>query len=162
MAISPQALELSSCGTGDDGIGLLRLAVLEYPAAFEHERSRPPTDSSDEPLQANERCRAVAPIHHEVLDLPFPLDITSERFRDLGPSKSGKVVTFAVRRFVPRLDGEPRIRALLHGSLSAPAVEVWSTSHCQKAVNRELDADEQHAPVPPHPRWWSLEREDAR
>src|SRR4029077_4259558 len=120
MPVSPQALELPRCGTGDDGIGLLRLAVLEYPGALEHKGSRPATDASDEPLKANERCRAVAPIHHEVLDLPFPLDITCERLRDPGPSKSWEVLTLAVRLFIPRLDGEPCIRVFLHRSLSSP------------------------------------------
>ena len=46
--------------------------------------------------------------------------------------------------------------------LATPAVEVWSTSHGQETMNRELDSDQQQAPVPPHSERWRLERKDAR
>ena len=56
-AISLEAPQLSSCRTRDDGIGLLRLAALEHPNALEYKAAGLVTDSSDDPLEANERSR---------------------------------------------------------------------------------------------------------
>src|SRR5690348_14167478 len=84
-AIATEALKLSSRGTGDDGIRLLRLAVLEHPDPLQHKGSGLAADSSYHPLEANERGRAVAAIHHQVLNLPFPLDVAGEGLRDAGP-----------------------------------------------------------------------------
>jgi hypothetical protein len=77
--IAAQAAQLSRSGTRDDGIGLLGLATLEYPGALQHEAARFTTDSSDDPLQSDERRRTVAAVHHEVFDPPLALDITGER-----------------------------------------------------------------------------------
>src|SRR5258706_11528181 len=113
-AVSTEALELSGRGSRDDGIGLLRLGVLEYSDALEHETSGPATEAPNDPLEADERGRAVAAVHHQVLDLPFPLEIAGEGLQDGGPSESWLVLALAVGLFIPGLDGEPSIRALHH------------------------------------------------
>src|SRR5262249_1824362 len=113
-AVAPKALQLSGRGPGDNGIGLLCLTVLEYSGALQHEAPLLPADSSDDPLEANERRRAVAPVHHQVLDLPFALDIGGQCLRDGRPGKLWQVGTLAVGLLVPGLDGESSIRVLLH------------------------------------------------
>src|SRR5438093_729119 len=127
-AIATKTLKLSRCGARDDGVGLLRSTVLEHPAALEHKRSRLASDSSHDPLEANERRRAVAAIHHKVLDLPFALDIAGERLHHTGPGESGQARTLAVGLLIPRLDGEPSIRTFLHESRPGNQVvtDRWS------------------------------------
>src|SRR5512146_572685 len=116
-AFAAEATQLSSGGARDDRIGLLGLAALEYPKALEYERPALPTDSSANALEADERRRAVAAVHHKVLNLPFPLDIAGEGLRDAGPSEFWQVLALTVRPFVPVLDGESSIHALRHVSL---------------------------------------------
>src|SRR5262245_42551723 len=95
-AISPEASQLTSPGIRDDRILLLRQAALEYANALEHKGSGLGTDSSDDPLEANERGRAVPAVHHQVLDLPFPLDIAAISLGDAGPSKSRQVLALTI------------------------------------------------------------------
>src|SRR5688572_25301237 len=113
-AIAAQAQQLAGTGAGDDGIGFLCLAVLEYPGSLEHKCSGPAADSSDYPLEADERRRAVAAVHHQVFGLSFPLDIAGEGLRDAGPGKFWQVLALAIRLLIPVLDGKSSIRGLLH------------------------------------------------
>src|ERR1700730_6887946 len=78
-ALAAQAPKLSRAGARDDDIGLLRLAVLEYSRALEHEAARLPGNVPDDPLEADERGRAVAAVHHQVFDMPLARDIAGER-----------------------------------------------------------------------------------
>src|SRR5881396_1870113 len=86
-ALAAQAPKLSCARARNDGIGLLRHAVLEYSSALEHKAARFPCNVPDDPLEADERGRAVAAVHHQVLDMAIARDITSERLRDGGPSQ---------------------------------------------------------------------------
>src|SRR5437773_10335510 len=84
-ARAAQASKLSCAGARDDEVGLLRRAVLEYSSALEHKAARFPCNVPDDPLEADERGRAVAAVHHQVLDMPLARDIASERLCDSGP-----------------------------------------------------------------------------
>src|SRR3989441_10606791 len=86
-ALAAQAPKLSRAGARDDDIGLLRRAVLEYSSSLEHEAARFPCNVPDDPLQADERGRAVAAVHHQILHMPLARDIAGERLRDGGPSQ---------------------------------------------------------------------------
>src|SRR5438067_10440816 len=86
-ALAAQASKLSGAGARDDGIGLLRHAVLEASSALEDKAARFPCNVSDDPLEADERGRAVAAVHHQVFDMPFARNIASERLCDGGPSQ---------------------------------------------------------------------------
>src|SRR5207247_1336794 len=86
-ALAAQATKLSGSGARDNGIGLLRHAVLEYSSALEHKAARFPCNVPDDPLEADERGRAVAAVHHQVLDMPLARAIAGERPRDGGPSQ---------------------------------------------------------------------------
>src|SRR2546430_16524095 len=66
-ALAAQAPKLSRAGASDDDIGLLRRAVLEYSSTLEHEAARFPCNVPDDPLEADERGRAVAELPHECL-----------------------------------------------------------------------------------------------
>ena len=55
-ALAAQAPKLARTGAGDDGIGLLRHAVLEYPSALEHKAARFPCNVPDDSLEADERA----------------------------------------------------------------------------------------------------------
>src|SRR5207244_11388118 len=78
-ALPAQAPKLSRSGARDDGIGLLRHAVLEYSRALEHEAARFPCNVPDDPLEADERGRAVAAVHHQVFDVRLARDIPGKR-----------------------------------------------------------------------------------
>src|SRR2546427_10357974 len=84
-ALAAQASKLSGSRARDDGIGLLRHTVLEYSSALEHKAARFPCNLPDDALEADERGRAVAAVHHQVLDMPLACDIAGERLRDGGP-----------------------------------------------------------------------------
>src|SRR6266699_146282 len=87
-AFAAQASKLSRTGPRDDEIGLLRRAALEYSSALEHKAARFPCNVADDALEADERGRAVAAVHHhQVFDMPFARDIAGERLRDGGPSQ---------------------------------------------------------------------------
>src|SRR5213593_4529234 len=86
-ALAAKAPKLSGAGAGDDEVGLLRLAVLEYSSALEHKAARFPCNVPDDPLEADERRRAVAAVHHQVFDMPLARDIAGERLCDGGPSQ---------------------------------------------------------------------------
>src|SRR6266581_8532052 len=86
-ALAAQAPKHSGAGTRDDEVGLLRRAVLEYSSALEHKPARFPCNVPDDPLEADERGRAVAAVHHQVLDMPLARDIAGERLCDGGPSQ---------------------------------------------------------------------------
>src|SRR5688572_20739404 len=86
-ALATQALKLSRAGARDDEIGLLRHAVLEYSSALEHEAARFPCNVRDDPLEADERGRAVAAVHHQVFDMALARDIAGEGLCDGGPSE---------------------------------------------------------------------------
>src|SRR4029453_9016496 len=81
-ALATQAPKVSCAGARDDEIGLLRQAVLEYSSALEHEAARFPCNMPNDPLEADERGRAVAAVHHQVFDMPLARDIASEHLCD--------------------------------------------------------------------------------
>src|SRR5438128_3308821 len=105
-ALPAQAPKLSRSGARDDGIGLLRHAALEYSRALEHQAARFSCNLPDDPLEADERGRAVAAVHHQVFDMPLARDVAGEVLGDGGPSQLGQVLALAVRLLVPALDGE--------------------------------------------------------
>src|SRR5438093_6349038 len=86
-ALTAQAPKLFRAGARDDEIGLLRHAVLEYSSALEHEAARFPRNVPDDPLEADERGRAVAPVHHQVFDMPLACNIPGEGLCDGGSSQ---------------------------------------------------------------------------
>src|SRR3972149_6304547 len=118
-ALAAQAAKLARAGARDDGIGLLRHATLEYASALEHEAARSPCKVPDDPLEADERGRAVAAVHHHVFDMSLARDIAGERLGDGGPSQLWQVVALTVRLLVPARDGESAVRDVLHVSTSA-------------------------------------------
>src|SRR6266851_1607978 len=105
-ALAAQAPKLSRAGARDDEIGLLRHAVLEYSSALKHEAARFPCNVPDDPLEADERGRAVAAVHHQVFDMPLARDIARERLCDGGPSQLWYVLALTIGLLVPALDGE--------------------------------------------------------
>src|SRR6266704_3763288 len=118
-ALAAQAPKLSHAGARDDEIGFLRHAVLEYSSALEHEAACFPCNVSDDPLEADERGRAVAAVHHQVFDVPLARDIAGKGLRDGGPSQFRQVLALAIRLLVPALDGESGVRNVLHVSTAA-------------------------------------------
>src|SRR5262249_48349793 len=78
VALTAETLKLSASGSGDHRIALLRLPALEYPGALQHEAAALAGNASDNPLEPDERCRAVGAVHHEVFDLTLPLDVAAE------------------------------------------------------------------------------------
>src|SRR2546428_9798929 len=109
-ALAAQAPKLSRAGARDYEIGLLRHAVLEYSSALQHEAARFPCNVSDDPLEADERGRAVAAVHHQVFDVPLTPAIAGKGFRDGGPSQLRQVLLLAIRRLVPDRVGESAVR----------------------------------------------------
>src|SRR5205809_4280133 len=103
-ALAPQAAKLSGAGARNDEIGLLRHAVLEYSSALKHEAARFPCNVPDDPLEADERGRAVAAVQHQVFDMPLPHDIARERLCDGGPSQLWYVLALTIGLLVPALD----------------------------------------------------------
>src|SRR2546430_5917142 len=88
-ALAAEDTKLSGSGARDDGIGLLRHAVFEYSSALQHKAARSPCNVPDDPLEADERGRAVAAVHHQVFDMPFAHDLAGESLCDSGPSQLG-------------------------------------------------------------------------
>src|SRR5438874_13587237 len=86
-SFAAQASKLSGTGPRDDEIGLLRHAALEYSRALEHKAARFSCNVPDDPLEADERGRAVAAVHHQVFDMPLARDVDGERLCDGGPSQ---------------------------------------------------------------------------
>src|SRR5438270_13751546 len=86
-ALAAQTPKRSCAGARNDEVGLLRRAVLEYSSALEHKAARFPCNVPDDPLEADERGRAVAAVHHQVFDMPLARDIAGERLCDGGPSQ---------------------------------------------------------------------------
>src|SRR6266496_4705141 len=113
-AVAAQAPQLSRTRASNDEVGLLRHAVLEYSGALQYEAARLPCDLPDDPLEADERGRAVAAVHHQVFDMPLTHDIARERLCDGGPSQLWQVPALAIGLFVPALDGESGVRNVLH------------------------------------------------
>src|SRR3989442_9922989 len=113
-ALAAQAPKLSRPGARDYEIGPLRHAVLEYSSALKHEAARLPCNLPDDPLEADERRRAVAAVHHQVFDMPLARDIAGERLCDGGPSQLWYVLALTIRLLVPALDGESGVRNVLH------------------------------------------------
>src|SRR5256885_6337693 len=70
-ALAAQASKFSRAGASNDEIGFLRHAVLEYSSALEHKAARFACKVADDPLDADERGRAVAAVHHQVFDMPL-------------------------------------------------------------------------------------------
>src|SRR2546425_11196010 len=87
-ALAAKAPKLPRAGARDYEIGLLRHAVLEYSSALKHEAARFPCNVPDDPLEADERGRAVAAVHHQVFDMPLARDIAGKGLRDGGASES--------------------------------------------------------------------------
>src|SRR6185503_2315674 len=105
-AVPAQALQLAGAGTRHDGVALFRLPALEHTGALEHEAARPPIEASDDALETHERRRAVAPVHHQVLDVALALETAGERLRDARARQLGSVLPLTVGLLVPCLDGE--------------------------------------------------------
>src|SRR5207244_5162682 len=133
-----QAPKLSRSGARDDGIGLLRHAVLECSSALEHEAARFPCNVPDDPLEADERGRAVAAVHHQVFDVPLARDIAGERLCDDGPSQLWQVLALTIRLLVPAVDGESGVRNVLHVSTSSLKNDRSASFKCMLGA-RELD-----------------------
>jgi hypothetical protein len=87
LALAAQASKLSCAGARNDDIGLLRHAVLECSSALEHKAARFPCKLPDDPLETDERRRAVAAVHHQVFDVPLARQIAGERLCNGGPSQ---------------------------------------------------------------------------
>src|SRR5881296_693784 len=120
-ALAAQASKLSCTGPRDDEIRFLRRAALEYSSALEHKAARFPCNVPDDPLEADERGRAVAAVHHQVFDMPLARDIAGKGLRDGGPSQfwQALALALAIRLLVPAPDSEPGVRNVLHVSTSA-------------------------------------------
>src|SRR5690348_3578984 len=116
VTLAAEALEVSGRRAGNDGVGLLRLAVLEYAGPLEHEGAALGADFSHHPFQTDERRRAVAAVHHQILHLCVAFDVAGVRFGDAGPGELGLTLSLAVGFLVPALDRNPRIGRLLHFS----------------------------------------------
>src|SRR5437016_8223394 len=95
-ALAAQAPKLACPGAGDDGIGFPRHAVLECPGALEDEAARFSCNVPDDSLETDERCRAVASVHHQVFDLPLACNIAGERLGDGGSSKLWQALIFPI------------------------------------------------------------------
>src|SRR5881396_3060403 len=113
-AFAAQASKLSCPGPRDDEIRLLRRAALEYSSALEHKAARFPCNVPDDPLEANERGRAVAAVHHQVFDMPLARDISGKCLCHGGPSQLWQVLALTISFLVPALDGESGVRNVLH------------------------------------------------
>src|SRR6266699_5528759 len=113
-ALAAQAAQLPGPGPRDNRVGLLCLAVFEHAEALEHKGAALGADSSHESLEPDKRCRAVAAVHHQVFDLSLALDLSSEGLGDAGPSEFWQVLALTIGLFIPGLDGESRIRGVLH------------------------------------------------
>src|SRR6476661_5741391 len=112
--LAAQAPKLPRTGARDHDIGLLRHAALEYSGTLEHEAAGFPANVPDDPLEPDKRGRAVAGVHHQVLDVPLAGDIPGERLRDGGPSQLWQVLALAIRLLVPARDAETGFRNVLH------------------------------------------------
>ena len=130
-ALAAQAAKVSCARAGDDEIGLLRQAILEDSGAVEYEAAGVPCNVPDDPFEANERCRAVAAVHHQVFDMPITDDIAAKRFLDSGSSQLWQVLAFTIRFLVPALDGEPGVRNILHVYLQS-ASTIWHRTGTQR------------------------------
>src|SRR5262252_1194663 len=113
-AFTAEPAQLAGARARDDGIGLRGLAVLEDSGALEHEAAGLAADATLDVLEAHERGGAVAPIHHQVLDVPCAFDVAGERLGDRSPSELGRVRCFAIGLLVPGSDGEASVRGLFH------------------------------------------------
>src|SRR5438876_12140103 len=110
---------LFRAGATGDEVGPLRHALLESSSVLEHKAARFPCNVSDDPLEADERGRAVAAVHHQVFDMPLARAIAGKGFRDGGPCQFWQVLALAIRLLVPALDGESGFRNLHHASTAA-------------------------------------------
>src|SRR5690349_11492522 len=113
-ALAAQALQLACRRTGNDAVRFLRLAVLEDASSLHNEAPAPAADRSDDALQSDEGCRAIAPIHHEVFDVRVARDVTGITLGDTRARELRLTRAFMVRLFVPALDRELGIRLLFH------------------------------------------------
>src|SRR5690242_882644 len=104
--LAAQPPKLSRAGMRDYDIGLLRHAVLEHSSTLKHEAARFPCHLPDDPLEAYERGRAVAAVHHQVFDMPLARDIARESLCDGGPSQLWEVLALTIGLLVPALDSE--------------------------------------------------------
>src|SRR5262249_4756536 len=87
---------------------------------LEDEGTGPAADSSHDALEADERGRAVAAVHHQVLDPSLRLDVAGEILRDAG-ARQPRALPFTVGFLLPGLDGEASIGGLHPAPPSAPA-----------------------------------------
>src|SRR5688572_17793026 len=117
-ALASQGPKLPRAGSRDDGIGLLRHAILEDASTLEHEAARSPCKVPDDPLEADECCRAVAVVHHHVFGMSLAGDIAGERLCDGCPSQLWQVLPLTIRLLIPALDGKSGVRDVLHVSTS--------------------------------------------
>src|SRR5678815_4281629 len=118
-SLTAQRAKLSSARARNDDVGLRRHAILERARTLKHEAARFSCNLPDDPLEADERGRAIAAVHHQVCDVPLAREVTGESHFDSGPRELWKVLAFAIGLFVPILDGESGIRDVLHARTSA-------------------------------------------
>src|SRR5262245_14325927 len=64
----------SGRGTLNHGIQLRRNAALEHARALKNKAAGLAGDLADDPLESHEGGRPVAPVHHQVLDVPLSRD----------------------------------------------------------------------------------------
>src|SRR5690348_4643977 len=93
-AVAADAAQLAGSGSGNNRVGLLRDTVLKHTVSLEHERARLARDSCGDALEADERRRLVAAIHHEVLDASFAFDVAGERLRHARAGELGDIRAF--------------------------------------------------------------------
>src|SRR6185437_11549896 len=108
-ACAPESLQGPGAGAGDDRVRLLRLAVFEHSGALQNERTCLAAEPPGDLLDPDVRRGAVPPVDHQVLDVPFPVDVPRIALGDGRFGELGLIGTLAVRLLVPPLDGEAGI-----------------------------------------------------
>ena len=101
-------------------------SAFEDASALEDKRASLPGDPSGDSLQADEGRRAVAAVHHQVLDRSFAFDLAGQGLADCRTSELWQVLSLAIGLFLPVLDGESSICAVfrVHGLRPGPLLST--------------------------------------
>src|ERR1051325_11058769 len=102
--VADQAAQLSTRGSGDDGINLLRLTAFEYASAFKDKAASLAANFPGDALESEEHGGAVAAVHHEVIEMSLTHDISRVGLGNAGLGELRQVGALAVRFFVPARD----------------------------------------------------------
>src|SRR5678816_4649338 len=76
-ALATKSAQISRRRAGDYGVRLFRQPALESTGAFHDERTASLADPRRDPFQADESRRPVGPVHHQILDLAYALDVAA-------------------------------------------------------------------------------------